>query len=64
MEDPRPSSAPRLTEFEEPALPVWVEKGVCQVVAVVLGDFEGLVFNTFIEVLEKESRRERERGVS
>lgn len=47
----------RLTEFKEPALSVWVEEGVRQVIAVVLGDLEGLIFNTFIEVLEKPSRQ-------
>ena len=41
-----------LTKFKKPALSVRVEEGVCQVVAVILWDLEGLIFNTFIEILK------------
>lgn len=42
-----------LTELQQPALPVWVEEGVRQVVPIVLGNFKGLIFNTLIQILEK-----------
>lgn len=42
-----------LTEFQKPALPVWVEEGVRQVVPIILGDLKGLVFNTLIQILQE-----------
>lgn len=47
----------QLTELEQPALPVRVEEGVCQVVPIILGNFKGLVFNALIQVLEKTQLR-------
>lgn len=47
-----------LTQFEKPTLSVRVEEGVCQIVAVVLGDLEGLVFNTFIQILDNQRKHE------
>ncbi len=37
-----------LTQFEQPALSVWVEESVCQVIAVILRDFEGLVLDALV----------------
>lgn len=41
----------RLTQLEQPALAVGVEKGVSEVVAVVLRNGEGLALDTVEEVL-------------
>lgn len=46
-----------LTEFEEPPLSVGVEEGVCQVIAIVLWDLEGLIFNAFIQILELQKQQ-------
>lgn len=52
---PRPPAAPTrlpaLTQLQEPALPVGVEEGVGEVVAIVLRDFEGFVLDALIEIL-------------
>lgn len=37
-----------LTKFEKPSFSVRVEEGVCQVIAVILWNLEGLIFNAFI----------------
>lgn len=42
-----------LTKFKKPALSIWVEERVRQVVAVILRDLERLVFNAVVEVLKK-----------
>lgn len=41
-----------LTQFQQPALPVWVEERVCEVVAVVLGDLERLVLDALVQILQ------------
>lgn len=41
-----------LTEFKKPALSVWVEEGMCQVITIILRDLEGFIFNTFIQILK------------
>lgn len=40
-----------LTELQEPALPVGVEEGVGEVVAVILRDFEGLILYALVQIL-------------
>ena len=45
-----PPPAP-LTQLQEPALPVWVEERVRQVVAIVLGNLERLVLDALVQVL-------------
>ena len=50
-----------LTQLEQPALTVRVEEGVREVVAVVLGDGEGLTLDAVEEVLARE-RREGKTG--
>lgn len=42
------------TKLQEPAFPVGVEEGVREIIAVVLGDLEGLVFNAVVQVLSTE----------
>lgn len=46
-----PSQLLALTELQQPALPVGVEEGVGEVIAVILRDFEGFVFDALIEIL-------------
>lgn len=41
-----------LTHFEKPALPVRVKEGQCEVVPVVLRDFEGLAADASVQFLE------------
>lgn len=41
----------RLTQFQQPAFSVWVEEGVCQVIAIVFWDLKRLILDTFIQVL-------------
>ena len=48
-----------LTQLEQPALAVGVEEGVSEVVAVVLGDGEGLTLDAVEEVLPPREGRER-----
>lgn len=40
-----------LTELQQPALPVGVEEGVGEVIAVILGDFEGLILDALVQIL-------------
>lgn len=59
---PSPAVAPHppvvhLTQFEEPALSVGVEEGVREVVAVVLGDLEGLILDALVQVLGTNDNR-------
>lgn len=42
-----------LTELEQPALSVWIEESVCEVIPIIFGDFKGLVFDALIEILDK-----------
>lgn len=44
-----------LTQLEQPALPVWVEEGVSEVIAVVLRDGEGFTLDAVEEVLPQEN---------
>lgn len=48
------SLSARLTQLKQPALSVGVEEGVSEVIAVVLGDGEGLVLDAVEEVLPRE----------
>ena len=48
---PHQCSPGSLTQFEEPALSVGVEEGVCEIVPVILRDLEGLVLDALVEVL-------------
>ena len=48
------SLSARLTQLKQPALAVGVEEGVSEVIAVVLGDGEGLVLDAVEEVLPRE----------
>lgn len=41
----------RLTQLQKPALPVWVEERVRQVIPIILRDLKGFILNTFIQVL-------------
>lgn len=43
-----------LTQFEQPALAVRFEEGVGEVIAIVLGDGEGLALDAVEEVLPQE----------
>ena len=47
----------RLTQFEQPALAVGFEEGVGEVIAIVLGDGEGLALDAVEEVLPQEKGR-------
>lgn len=47
----------RLTQFEQPALAVRFEEGVGEVIAIVLGDGEGLALDAVEEVLPQEKGR-------
>lgn len=40
-----------LTELQEPALPVGIEEGVGEIIAVILRDFEGLILDALIQIL-------------
>lgn len=40
-----------LTQLEKPAFPIRVEERVCQVVAIILGYFEGFIFYAFKQIL-------------
>ena len=54
-----------LTQLQQPALSVWVEEGVCEVVPVVFWDFERFVFDAVIQVLcggEENKERVRTKG--
>ena len=46
-----------LTQFEQPALSVRVKESVCEVVAVVLWDFERLVLYAIVQILHKDRER-------
>lgn len=48
------------TELQEPAFPIGVEEGVREVVAVVFGDLEGLVFDAVVQVLQTEEERQKD----
>lgn len=52
-------SSVRLTQFEQPALAVRVEKGVSEVVAVILRNGEGLTLDTVEEVLPQKRRKRK-----
>lgn len=64
--EPGPGNVPHLqrqpavrkgrTQLKEPALPVRVEKGVGQIVSVILGDLEGLVSDAVVQILRGEGR--------
>lgn len=41
-----------LTHFEKPSFPVRVKEGQCEVVPVVLGDFEGLAADASVQFLD------------
>ena len=61
-----------LTQLQQPALSVWVEEGVCEVVPVVFWDFERFVLDAVIQVLcggrgkqgegEEDKRKSRDVG--
>lgn len=44
-------SESELTFFEQPTLSVGIEEGVCEIVAVILWDFEWFVMNTLVQFL-------------
>lgn len=46
-----PIRLPALTQLQQPALPVRVEEGVGEVIAIILRDFEGFILDALIEIL-------------
>lgn len=42
-----------LTQFEQPAFSVRVKEGVSQIIAVIFRDFEGLILDALIQVLQE-----------
>lgn len=49
---------PALTELQEPALPVRVEEGVGEVIAIILRDFEGFILDALVEILVQNTRHQ------
>lgn len=47
--------AASVTQLQQPAFPVRVEEGVCQVVPIILRDFKGLAVDALVEFLEGRS---------